>query len=223
MDLNTKPLTIVFCLPGSNFSFNFLKSWSDLLISLSRYNIAPKISMAQGSNVHFVRTKCLGADVLKGKNQKPFNGKVDYDYLMWIDSDIVYSPKQVIQLISHKKDVVSGLYLMEGGKQFATVEHCDNKWFKKNGSYKFLTPQDIENKDNLIQVDYTGFGFLLIKKGVFESLEYPWFKPTIMDIGDNIIDMASEDASFCFKIREKGYNIYIDPTVKVGHEKKIIL
>ena len=26
-------------------------------------------------------------------------------------------------------------------------------------------------------VDYTGFGWVLIKNGVFESLPYPWFAP----------------------------------------------
>jgi hypothetical protein len=32
-----------------------------------------------------------------------------------------------------------------------------------------------------------------------------------------------EDVAFCHKAIEKKYNIYVDPTVIVGHEKKIIL
>jgi len=26
-----------------------------------------------------------------GQNQKPFQGKIDYDFIMWIDSDMVFN------------------------------------------------------------------------------------------------------------------------------------
>jgi hypothetical protein len=38
-------------------------------------------------------------------------------------------------------------------------------------------PGKKDGKEDLIEVAYTGIGFMLIKKGVFERLEYPWFKP----------------------------------------------
>ena len=85
-----KQITIVFCLPGRTFSNNFLLCWSELLMTCIKNNINPLVSCSYDSNVNFVRSKCLGYDVLRGKDQKPFDGKLDYDYIMWIDSDIIF-------------------------------------------------------------------------------------------------------------------------------------
>ncbi|OGS21048.1 MAG: hypothetical protein A2252_03910 [Elusimicrobia bacterium RIFOXYA2_FULL_39_19] len=146
---------------------------------------------------------CLGADVARGENQKPFDSKIDYTHLMWIDSDILFSPAQFQALLDHDKDIISGIYAMQDGKSFATVKDWDEEYFKQNGSFRFLTVEDITRlaspdgvssgekqklpDSNLIEVAYTGFGFMLIKKGVFESMTYPWFKPIEKKIGE-IID-----------------------------------
>jgi hypothetical protein len=42
--------------------------------------------------------KTLGLDVLRGADQKPFGGQVDYDIWLTIDSDIVFTPEQLIEL-----------------------------------------------------------------------------------------------------------------------------
>jgi GT2 family glycosyltransferase len=165
---------------------------------------------------------CLGADVSRGENQKPFDGKVEYTHLMWIDSDIIFAPQQFQKLLDADKDIVSGLYLMDNGKQFATVKDWDEEFFKKNGYFQFLSPDDIKDKKDLIEVSYTGMGFMLVKKGVFESMTYPWFKPIEKRIG-NMVDFTMEDVAFCLRANEKGYKIWIDPQIRVGHEKKVIL
>ncbi|MBN2407269.1 MAG: hypothetical protein JXJ19_06195 [Elusimicrobia bacterium] len=165
---------------------------------------------------------CLGADVRRGENQKPFDGKIDYEYIMWIDSDIIFTPQQMIRLLSHDKDIVSGVYMMDGGEYFAAVKDWDEKYFKKYGSFRFLTSEDIKNSGNLLEVSYAGMGFMLVKKGVFESLTYPWFRPLEKRIG-KITDFTMEDVSFCLRARDKGFKVYIDPRVRVGHDKKVVL
>jgi len=90
----------------------------------------------------------------------------------------------------------------------------------------YVSGDILEGKKELIEVDYTGFGWLLVKKGVFESLDYPWFKPLWHEMNKEelkIKDFSSEDVSFCKQVREKGYKIYIDPEIRVGHEKKFII
>ena len=64
-------------------------------------------------------------------------------------------------------------------------------------------------------------GFMLVKKGVFESLAYPWFRPLEKRIGD-MTDFTMEDVSFCLRAKEKGFKVYIDPQVRLGHEKRVI-
>jgi hypothetical protein len=217
-----KTTTIVFCLPGNSFSGKFLERWTALVAYCLANNIRPVLSRHESNNIYYVRNMCLGADVMRGVSQKPFDGKIDYDYLMWIDADILFTPPQLARLLGHGKDIVSGLYLMDGGSRFATVTNWDEEHFIKNGSFNFLSAQDIEGKGGLIDVSYTGMGFMLVRKGVFESLEYPWFKPIEKQIG-SMVDFTMEDVAFCLRAKEKGYKILIDPEVRVGHEKRTIL
>ena len=73
-------------------------------------------------------------------------------------------------------------------------------------------------------VDYTGFGWVLIKKGVFENLEYPWFAPKMQVFESGAVqDMCGEDVSFCLDAIEKGFDIWCDPRIRVGHEKTRII
>ena len=217
---------VIFCLPGRTFSDNFLKSWTNLVTELPKHNIKWAMSQKYHVNRYFVCNSCLGGSSIGGKNQKPFQGKVDYDYLMWIDSDQVFEPWQFFSLLNKAKEtntsILSGLYLMQGGEVFATVEDWDKEFFKKNGYFKFLTPKDVSDKKEIFKVSYTGFGWLLVKKGVFESLDYPWVQPTWFD-EDGIREMTTTDCGFMHRAAEKGFDTYIDPTIIVGHEKTQIL
>jgi len=217
---------IIFCLPGREFSNNFLVSWTDLILQLPEHGISWGLSQKYHVNRYFVCNACLGGDTLGGKNQKPFQGNVDYDYIMWIDSDQVFRPEHFFKLLKRaqyeKVDILSGLYLMQGGDVFATVKNWDKEFFAKNGYFEFLKPKDIEGKKDIFPVSYTGFGWLLVKKGVFESLDYPWVQPTWFEMGD-IREMTTTDCGFMHRAADKGFKTYIDPTIIVGHEKSMIL
>jgi hypothetical protein len=216
------PLKIVLCIPGSSFSGKFLDCLVNVISFFFNNNIQCILSRRQSNNIYFARNLCLGADMARGKNQKPFDGKVDYDFLMWIDSDIIFNPAQVVQLIKRDRDIISGLYLMEGNQYFATVQDWDEEYFKEKGFFKFLTPKDINGTTMPCEVAYTGLGFTLIKKGVFEKMEYPWFEPRKHEIG-KMVDYSMEDVSFCLRSKELGFRVYIDPMVIVGHEKRVVL
>jgi GT2 family glycosyltransferase len=219
-------MKIIFCLPGREFTNNFLVSWTDLITELPNHGIQWGLSQKYSVNRYFVCNSCLGGDSLGGKNQKPFQGKLDYDYIMWIDSDQVFRPDNFFNLLRRaqdtKVDILSGLYLMQDGTYFATVENWNLDFFKKNGHFQFLTSKDIEGRKNIFPVSYTGFGWLLVKKGVFESLDYPWVQPTWLEIGD-VKEMTTTDCAFMHRAADKGFKTYIDPTIIVGHEKMMIL
>jgi hypothetical protein len=226
-----RPISIVFCLPGTPFSNKFLLGWTHIVQYCTTHQIQLMLSNRLGSNVYYVRNKCLGGNVQSGIKQKPFGGKLKYDYMMWIDSDQVFSVQDFEKLLAAKKDIVSGLYLMDGGDRYATVPKWDKEFYKKNGYFEFLNPSSVkkwikENPNKLMEVEYTGFGWILIKKGVFESLEYPWFRPVWEDFGLTkdgfpIKEFSSEDVGWCQNILKNGFKIYIDPTVQVGHEKMV--
>lgn len=234
MDLShLKGKRVVVCLPGRAFSANFLNSWTDLIGVCKSNGIQLYLSCKYTSNVYFVRSMCLGADVLSGVDQCPFGGSLDYDYIMWIDSDIVFTPEQVLSLMykmetNTEYHILSGLYAMEGGMQFACVKDMNENWFKQNGSFEFLKTSDWEKlrNDSPFKVDYNGMGFMMVRKGVYEKLEYPWFEPRFFEYNINnkkIKDFCSEDVGFCLKAKENGIFIYLDPSIRVGHEKTVIL
>lgn len=220
-------MNIIFCLPGNNFSGKFMLNFIELLSFVNSKNLSFRISQQYSSMVNYARCKCAGADVNRGINQKPFGG-ANYDYMMWIDSDIIFNNDLFEKLLDMDKDVSSGWYAQPGGTSsgdFYTpcVENMNNSFFKKHGSYQFLTSDDLDKRKDPFVVDYIGFGWVLIKKGVFESIRYPWFAPKLLDMGNGIQDVCSEDVSFCHDAKASGFDIWLDPTCRVGHEKTLVI
>lgn len=215
-------MKIVFCMPGRTYSREFLLSWSDLLMQASARGHQIMISQQYSSVVHFARAKCLGGDVLKGPDQKPFQGQVDYDVMFWIDSDIVFKPEDVFKILESPHDVTAGLYMMEDLQNFAVVREWNEDMFIKNGTFKFLRPDDIEGAAQYMPVAYAGMGWMAIRKGVVEDLKYPWFWSDLQKIG-SLVDMNSEDVAFCRALNASGHQVHVDTTVRVGHQKLMLI
>ena len=75
-----------------------------------------------------------------------------------------------------------------------------------------------------IKIAACGFGFLAVKQGVFESLSRPWFGATMITTEDGIeFPIMGEDISWCHKVTQKGYEIWLDPTVRLIHNKMMKL
>ena len=216
-----KDKTIIFCLPGRTYSGDFMMSFIELLSFVGSQGANFKISQQYSSMVNYARCKCAGADVSRGKNQKPFDG-LEYDYMMWIDSDIRFNNEMFMKLVEIDKDIASGWYSQPGGTS-PVVEKMDDNYFIQNGSYQFLTADELSERSDICKVDYIGFGWVLIKQGVFESIEYPWFAPKIINIGGDLQDVCSEDVAFCHDVKKVGIDIWLDPSCRVGHEKTLVI
>lgn len=232
MDSGVKKTRVLFCLPGRSFSSNFLKCWSNTLNTLLKSGLFEVLlSCEYSSFVTFARAKCLGADVLRGVDQKPFGGKLAYDVMVWIDSDVVWSADQVIKLLQYASvyPVVSGVYKMEDQVHYATVLEWDDAHYLQHGSYKFLTDEAVaalvgdSSTKKLMKCAYTGMGFMAVARGVFESIQYPWFACATQTFGAGVAEACSEDVAFCKNLASAGIDIMVDVTLKVGHEKKVVL
>ena len=229
---------VVFCIPGREFTANFLQSWTKLCNALYMNGISFVLSNTYSPVVYYARSSALRTSVLRGKKQKPFNDEISYDYLMWIDSDIVWEPQDFFALLermekNREMDLLSGVYLMADGHHTTCVDKWDEDFFQQNGSFQFLTVPDMkakaeeqETKDNggVFNAIYIGFGWLMVRYGVFEKLEYPFFKPIFHELkGGEIYDFSSEDASFFLEMKDLGVKLYVDPNVLVGHEKMCVI
>ena len=187
--------------------------------------------------VNFARCKVLGANVLRGPKQIPWDGKLNYDYQLWIDSDIVFDTAKFWQLCdlafpadavvkeevkdeegnvtqiqtkideSKKNSIVAGWYATEDGSTTSVAHWLEEDDFRSNGGVmNHETIESISKRKKPFTVDYTGFGWLLIKKGVFEHKEmpYPWFAPKmqVFESGE-VQDMCGEDVSFCLDAKKQ--------------------
>ena len=225
---------IVFCLPGRGVSYTYLKNFVQLCFDLVQSGASIQISQDYSSMVNFARCKCLGANVLRGPDQIPWDGKLKYDYQIWIDSDIVFNSEKFFQLIldanpekGEERHIVAGWYCTEDGKTTSVAHWLEEDDFRNNGGVmNHETIDSISKRKKPFTVDYTGFGWLLIRNGVFEhkGLAYPWFAPKmqVFESGE-VQDMCGEDVSFCLDAIAAGFEIWCDPRIRVGHEKSRVI
>ena len=262
---------IVFCLPGRNCSYTFLKNFVQLCFDMVQNGMSIQISQDYSSMVNFARCKVLGADVRKGPWQDPWQGKLDYDWQLWIDNDIVFTSEKFWQLCDlavkdspsekefskeeyplwdisdeeldsmHKSDfnvrkervrrlsrdvnpIVSGWYKTEDRKTTSCAHWLEADDFVKNGGVmNHETVESISKRTKPFSVDYIGGGWMMVAKGVFENMEYPWWGPQLQKFENGIQDFCGEDVSFCLDAKRLGIDIIVDPRIWVGHEKMSII
>lgn len=211
-------MKVVLCCPGHTFSHRFLYSLNELISFFLQHKILYTLSLAADNNIYYTRNRCLGGSVTRGKDQLPFNGEIDYTHILWIDSDILFMPNDFNKLLIRDKKIIAGYYCLENLVHSSVIQKIDFDVLKTKKHQNFMEMKDLIGLVDPFTVELSGMGFMLIQKGVFEKLSYPWFKPII---DDN--DFQGDDASFCTRIRELGETIWVDPTVRVGHEKRIAL
>ena len=215
-------MRVIFCIPGNKFSDRWFHCWMDTIQTMSQHNIQWSYSMAYDPVVYYARTRVLGGSNVEGKTQKPFQGRIQYDYLIWLDSDMVWSGQDVIKLIKLDVPIASGCYMMANNTELPIVESLDYSKLLESGTFKFMTRDELNARTMPFKANYVGFGFMCVKYGVFESMEYPWFQPKFVEQG-NFKEFTAEDVGFCWTAKDNGYDIWVDPTVRVGHEKSIVL
>ena len=220
---------VVVALPGREYSGTFLTNWSETLMLMVQKGYKITMINEYSSFVSFSRMKTLGLNVLRGATQVPFGGQLDYDVWLTIDSDIVFTPNQVIELIEDvdKYPVVSGLYRMADLKHYAAVKEWDIEYFKKHGTFQFLNVDTLDTSEKYMKVAYNGMGFFACRKGIIENLKYPYFSYPLIEIetedGKLLRDMCSEDVAFCKNLKDAGYHVIVNTSLRVGHEKTLVI
>jgi hypothetical protein len=150
-------------------------------------------------------------------------------HLLFIDSDIIFEPEDVLKLLKSGKEVIAGIY----PKKYITWERLKNNPeaervdFPVGGNVKMT-------EDNFLEMDYLPTGFLLISRTAIEKIikQHPELKyrndiDGYMNAGDNFYDLfkvgirngiyESEDWGFCSLWKEAGGKVLIHPEVNVKH------
>ncbi|MCH7902645.1 hypothetical protein IIC68_02740 [archaeon] len=200
---------LALCIPSGKFvDFSFFKSFANSFGQLMlTYNVA--VFTVASPMIFENRNEILRRAFAFEEKTPGFS----FDYLLWIDNDIVFNFEQVKKLIDYleEKDFISGTYfnpLDDGIRPVA--------YFKNGDRYKWLEENELKG---LIEVDAVGFGFCAFKmdlaKKVFEKYKPRPFDLRPLDDGS----LVTEDQLFCERLKELDVKIWLDSDLIVKHAK----
>ncbi len=131
----------------------------------------------------------------------------DYDYLLFLDTDVLAPERVIEKLVSHNKDIVSGVcpgrQKIKGRSLIAPVIYD----FADKEGYVKPIPINKILEDTFFEIAACGFGCCLIKKEVLQKINLRYNK----ELG------GGEDFPFCKDAREKGYKIFADTSIRCTH------
>lgn len=206
---------LALCLPGNEFKSQTVVQIIQFMDWCSNNNWDIILSVKGGSNVSIVRECCAGIkeeDAMNIAPQIPWYGKIPYDYMLWVDSDIVFTTKDFQTLVDDDKDIVAGLY-KKNIKYYTSAEKTDEDF-----NFVAMTDDDLKGREEPFEAVCFGFGFVLIKYGVFEKIPRPWFLTSTYDYKGHQ-KVVGEDVYFCLKAQDAGFKTWCDPRVKLVHVK----
>jgi len=139
--------------------------------------------------------------------------------LLFVDSDISFDGQDALRLMAAAtdKDIVAGVYeaRMPGKVYNVTLD-------LKDGAV-------LMDDNGLVRVQRVGTGFMLIRRHVLRRMqdehpEWEYYDPIAKASMWSIFDFKStreayigEDYLFCDRAREMGFEIWVDPSLKLGH------
>lgn len=133
----------------------------------------------------------------------------DADYILWLDSDMVFEPDTLLRLLEHAAPdtIVTGMYFRRV-QPYSPVLY-DKLDIDEDG--KVETEQTKEIPEGLQEKAGCGFGCVLTPVDAFAEVI-----ASCRQLFAPIIGLG-EDLSFCWRARQCGYKILVDPSIPLGH------
>lgn len=153
----------------------------------------------------------MGSLIYMARNELAMKAvQLGADYVFWLDSDMVFEPDTLTRMFETLKkesaDIVSGLY-------FKRVPPYEPVVYK---SFEFVDDEPkseklLEVPSDVFECGGVGFGCVLMSTSVLMSVMQE-FGNMFSPIGN-----VGEDIAFCWRARECGYKVLVDPSIKLGH------
>lgn len=168
----------------------------------------------------------------RGSVATTFMEHTDGDVLLMIDADMRFTIETIYQmwqqfkalpkLNGDKAKVLGGLAFMLRGPKITLANMQPTIWANApDGSRRYVGQYDYL-QDTLLKVAATGAACLMVHREVFQAVgdrygHGRWFYHEHLDDGDEL----GEDLSFCRKVTDCGYGIYLHTALKFGHMKTV--
>ena len=142
--------------------------------------------------------------------------------LLFIDSDINFEPDDILRLLSWTSEPKKGIV---AGVPRTRSEH---KTYIANLDYDEGHELTM-NSMGLVRATHVATAFMMVRREVFETLveahkEWDYYDTRTDRVLNAVFDFKvteagymGEDFLFCDRAREHGYEVWIDPTIKLGH------
>lgn len=211
-DLAGKSLFIA--LPAYDFKVSL-----KLAVSLARFaqaapqhGISIQIGSICGCSVVSRARNLLAQDMLDS----------ECDYLLFIDSDINFQPDDIFRMMAWGTDPKKGIVAAVPRTRSETKTYIANLDYDENGELTM-------NAMGLVRAERVATAFMLVRREVFETMceahpEWRYYDarsgrtlPCLFDFQLTEEGYIGEDYLFCDRARELGFEVWVDPTITLGH------
>ena len=151
--------------------------------------------------------------------------ETDCTHMLCIDSDLGWQSEAVISMLLKDEDMICGCYPARSGKMFI-FRPCYNE----------DSTLICNAEKQLIKMEYIPAGFMLIKRCVIEKMRNSF--PELYFESKNESSISSkgyclfetkllngefwgEDYIFCSRVKQCGFDIWVDPSIQFDHDGKI--
>lgn len=170
--------------------------------SFCLYNLAQSLADAKIENKLFVSTGTL----IVNQRHELVKAAQEWSatHVLFIDSDMEFTPDCVTTLLDRKLQVVAAAYSKRVEPFIATAWHEIGNW----------NSHVTEFDDQVIECQAVATGFMLIDITVFDRLPLPWFK-----LGWYNNQYVGEDIEFCRMLMQHNIPLHLDLSVskQLGH------
>ena len=191
-------MKLLIAIPSNDtMPFQFVESLLKLTKRLSEDGVDYEVAIQGGTLVHVGRDK-LALKAISG----------DYTHVLWLDSDMVFTEDLFDDLMDSGKDFVTGI---AHARREPYPSCIFTEIYPNVGKWKGEYP------DKAFKIAGCGMACVLISVEIIRAV---WahhstaFFPT-REFG--------EDIAFCKRAQDLGYEIWAEPSVKVGHLGHVII
>lgn len=140
----------------------------------------------------------------------------DYEWIFFVDADMVIPPDALEKLLAHGVDIVSGLYFRRELPVKPVAYAASEQWP--------LCPLLDYPQEGLVPIGAAGFGCLLVHRRVFEAIQEKVLRPGEPFICNGPLawrattyETIGADIRFTQMAIKCGFDAWLDPQVKCGH------
>jgi len=139
-------------------------------------------------------------------------------HILFLDSDVIPPPDALDRMLAHNEDIVTCAtpIFFEDSLMWNVGDPTEgvDRWF-------YLTDT---LPDKPFYTKKCGGGAMLVKRRVFESIGWPFYKTEYKPLeNDNKVIKTGEDIWFCNRAVECGYKILCDPSLMCHHYNMVDL